>query len=92
MSSAYFRVGDERYARKNKIYGKAILRRRHLRVEDDTMIFEYTVFRSENQQPIQLGFRAYVSMDRVAVTLVELLWRAAQSIQAPLCLGSQLNT
>ena len=44
MSSAYSRVGDERYARKNKTYGIAILRRRHLRVEDDTMIFEYTGF------------------------------------------------
>jgi len=42
MNSAYFRVGDERYARKNKTYGIATLRRKHLRVEGDTMIFEYT--------------------------------------------------
>ena len=42
MSAAYFRVGDERYARKNRTYGIATLRRKHLRVEGDTMVFEYT--------------------------------------------------
>jgi DNA topoisomerase-1 len=42
MNAAYFRVGEERYARKNKTYGIATLRRRHLRIEGDTMIFEYT--------------------------------------------------
>jgi DNA topoisomerase-1 len=42
MNAAYFRVGDERYTRKNKTYGIATLRRKHLRVEGDTMIFEYT--------------------------------------------------
>jgi DNA topoisomerase-1 len=42
MNSAYFRVGDERYSRKNKTYGIATLRRKHLRAEGDTMIFEYT--------------------------------------------------
>jgi DNA topoisomerase I len=42
MNAAYFRVGDERYARKNKTYGIATLRRKHVRVEGDTMIFEYT--------------------------------------------------
>jgi DNA topoisomerase-1 len=42
MNAAYFRVGDERYARKNRTYGIATLRRKHLRVEGDTMIFEYT--------------------------------------------------
>jgi DNA topoisomerase I len=42
MNAAYFRVGDERYARKNKTFGIATLRRKHLRLEGDTMIFEYT--------------------------------------------------
>jgi DNA topoisomerase-1 len=42
MNAAYFRVGDERYARKNRTYGISTLRRKHLRVEGDTMIFEYT--------------------------------------------------
>jgi DNA topoisomerase I len=42
MNAAYFRVGEERYARKNRTYGIATLRRKHLRMEGDTMIFEYT--------------------------------------------------
>jgi DNA topoisomerase I len=42
MNAAYFRVGDERYARKNRTYGIATLRRKHLRVEGNTMVFEYT--------------------------------------------------
>lgn len=41
MNAAYFRVGDERYARKNRTYGIATLRRKHLRIEGDAMIFEY---------------------------------------------------
>ena len=42
MNAAYFRVGEEHYAKKNRTYGIATLRRKHLRVEGDTMIFEYT--------------------------------------------------
>ena len=41
INAAYFRVGDERYARNNKTYGIATLRRKHLTIEGDTMIFEY---------------------------------------------------
>lgn len=42
MNAAYFRVGDERYARKNKTYGIATLQRKHLRIGGDAMIFEYS--------------------------------------------------
>ena len=42
MNAAYFRVGEERYARRNRTYGIATLRRKHLRIEGDTMVFEYT--------------------------------------------------
>jgi DNA topoisomerase I len=42
MNAAYFRVGNEQYAKKNKTYGIATLRRKHLRIEGDTLIFEYT--------------------------------------------------
>ena len=42
MNAAYFRVGDERYAKKNKTYGIATLRRKHLIIEGDTLKFEYT--------------------------------------------------
>jgi DNA topoisomerase-1 len=42
MNAAYFRVGEERYAKDNRTYGITTLRRKHLRVEGNTMIFEYT--------------------------------------------------
>ena len=42
VNAAYFRAGEERYAKKNKTYGIATLRRKHLRIEGDAMIFEYT--------------------------------------------------
>lgn len=41
MNAAYFRVGEERYAKHNKTYGIATLRRKHLRIDGDAMIFEY---------------------------------------------------
>lgn len=41
VNAAYFRVGDERYAKKNKTYGIATLRRKHLTITGDEMIFEY---------------------------------------------------
>ncbi len=42
MNAAYFRVGEERYARKNRTYSIATLRRKHLEIEGDTITFEYT--------------------------------------------------
>lgn len=42
INTAYFRVGDERYARQNKTYGIATLRRKHLKIDGDTMTFEYS--------------------------------------------------
>lgn len=41
INAAYFRVGDERYAKKNKTYGIATLRRKHLTVDGDAVTFEY---------------------------------------------------
>ncbi|MGB3681794.1 MAG: hypothetical protein WA990_04845 [Rubrobacteraceae bacterium] len=41
MNAAYFRVGEERYAKNNKTFGIATLRRKHLKIEGDTMVFEY---------------------------------------------------
>jgi DNA topoisomerase I len=41
VNAAYFRVGDERYAKKNKTYGIATLRRKHLTLDGDEMTFEY---------------------------------------------------
>jgi DNA topoisomerase-1 len=42
MNVAYFRVGDERYAKKNGTYSIATLRRKHLSIDGDTMTFEYS--------------------------------------------------
>jgi DNA topoisomerase-1 len=42
MNVAYFRVGDERYAKRNKTYGIATIRRKHIDVDGDTMTFEYS--------------------------------------------------
>ena len=42
MNAAYFRVGEERYARKNKTYGIATLRRKYLRIGGYTLIFAFT--------------------------------------------------
>jgi len=42
MNAAYFRVGEERYTKNNRTYGITTLRRKHLSVEGNTMIFEYT--------------------------------------------------
>jgi len=41
VNASYFRVGDERYAKTNKTYGIATLRRKHLTIDGDEMIFEY---------------------------------------------------
>ena len=40
-NAAYFTVGQERLAKQNGTYGIATLRRKHLRIEGDTMTFEY---------------------------------------------------
>jgi len=52
MNAAYFRVGEERYARKHRTYGIATLRRKHLTIEGDTLIFEYTGKWSQQQRKV----------------------------------------
>ena len=42
MNAAYVRVGEERYAKNKKTYGIATLRRKHLRIAGDTLVFECT--------------------------------------------------
>ncbi|MGH3145344.1 MAG: DNA topoisomerase IB, partial [Rubrobacter sp.] len=37
MNVAYFRVGEERYAKQNKTFGIATVRRKHLQIHGDTM-------------------------------------------------------
>jgi DNA topoisomerase-1 len=68
MNAAYFRVGDERYARKYRTYGITTLRRKHLRVEGDTLIFEYTGKWGQQQRKVVTDAR----LRRVVEECVEL--------------------
>ena len=68
MNAAYFRVGDERYAKKNKTYGIATLRRKHLTIEGDTLVFEYTGKWGQQQRKVVTDAR----LRRVVEECVEL--------------------
>jgi DNA topoisomerase-1 len=41
MTRAFFRVGSERYAVENKTFGLSTLRKKHLRIEGNDLIFAY---------------------------------------------------
>jgi DNA topoisomerase-1 len=68
MNAAYFRVGEERYAKKNRTYGIATLRRKHLTIEGDTLIFEYTGKWGQQQRKVVTDAR----LRRVVEECVEL--------------------
>src|SRR5919206_2601158 len=68
INAAYFRVGEERYAKKNKTYGIATLRRKHLSIEGDTLIFEYTGKWGQQQRKVVTDAR----LRRVVEECVEL--------------------
>jgi DNA topoisomerase-1 len=68
MNAAYFRVGDERYAKKNKTFGIATLRRKHLTIEGDTLVFEYTGKWGQQQRKVVTDAR----LRRVVEECVEL--------------------
>jgi DNA topoisomerase-1 len=68
MNAAYFRVGDERYAKKYKTYGIATVRRKHLTIERDTLIFEYTGKWGQQQRKVVTDAR----LRRVVEECVEL--------------------
>jgi DNA topoisomerase-1 len=68
MNAAYFRVGDERYAKKNRTYGIATLRRKHLTIEGDTLIFKYTGKWGQQQRKVVTDAR----LRRVVEECVEL--------------------
>lgn len=42
LDAAYFRPGSPRYTEENDTYGLTTMRSRHLRIEKDELIFEYT--------------------------------------------------
>jgi DNA topoisomerase-1 len=68
MNAAYFRVGDERYAKKNKTFGIATLRRKHLTIDGETLIFEYTGKWGQQQRKVVTDAR----LRRVVEECVEL--------------------
>ncbi len=41
IDQAYFRVGNEIYEKENQTYGLTTLRRKHLRIEGDRLLFDY---------------------------------------------------
>ncbi|HEX6967084.1 MAG TPA: hypothetical protein VF166_14945 [Gemmatimonadaceae bacterium] len=41
LGEGFFRVGSERYARENRTFGIATMHKRHVRVEEDAVIFTY---------------------------------------------------
>ena len=50
ISEGFFRVGSERYARENGTFGIATLRKAHVRVDADCLIFSYVGKRSITQR------------------------------------------
>lgn len=52
MSRAYFRVGSERYAVRNRTFGICTLRKRHLVIRGNTLIFRYTGKRRIDQRKV----------------------------------------
>ncbi len=52
MSRAFFRVGSERYAVENRTYGICTLRKRHLRVCGNDLIFTYVGKRKLDQRRV----------------------------------------
>lgn len=52
MTRAFFRVGSERYAVKNKTFGIATLRKSHLTIEGNDLVFHYSGKKSIDQRRV----------------------------------------
>jgi DNA topoisomerase-1 len=52
IARAYFRAGSERYAVSNKTFGICTLRKKHVRVEGQNLIFTYVGKRSKDQRQV----------------------------------------
>ena len=50
LESAFFRPGSETYSKENESYGLTTLRHKHLKIEDDKMIFTYKGKSGQEQQ------------------------------------------
>jgi DNA topoisomerase I len=52
MSRAFFRVGSERYTVQNRTFGIATLKKSHLEVRDNDLVFTYVGKRSKDQRRV----------------------------------------
>jgi len=52
MSRAYFRVGSERYAVENRTFGIATLRKKHLTIRGNDLVFRYVGKKSIDQRTV----------------------------------------
>lgn len=52
MTRAFFRVGSERYAVKNKTFGITTLQKKHLRIEGNDLVFRYSGKSSVDQRRV----------------------------------------
>jgi len=46
LSSGFFRIGHERYARENRTFGLTTMQKRHVHVQGETVVFDYVGKRS----------------------------------------------
>jgi DNA topoisomerase I len=66
MDRAHLRVGNERYARQNSSYGLTTLRRKHVSVHGETIVFDF-IGKSGKQQHIEIK-------DEEMARMVKRLW------------------
>jgi DNA topoisomerase-1 len=52
ISRAFFRIGSERYAVENKTFGIATLKKRHLEIRDNDLVFTYVGKRRKDQRRV----------------------------------------
>ncbi|HWK90606.1 MAG TPA: hypothetical protein VNP72_11525 [Longimicrobium sp.] len=52
MMRGFFRVGSERYAVENKTFGLSTLRKKHLRIDGDSLVFRYVGKKSIHQRSV----------------------------------------
>jgi DNA topoisomerase I len=55
MMRGFFRVGSERYATQNRTFGLVTLRKRHVRIEGDSLVFSYRGKSSVQQRQVVAG-------------------------------------
>lgn len=50
LEHSHFRIGSDRYARQNRTYGLTTLRKKHLKIDGQTLIFHYAGKRGKEQR------------------------------------------